>query len=246
MPIGSLIGGLIGQGGANAAAGAYGKAGQNADFTRRLNEGTLSPWYQSGQDASNVMSELMGLGHYVPDGQGYGGQKLDAANWQGDQANAFSKFQASPDYNFRLSEGTKALDRSAASQGMLLSGAQTKATQQYGGNLASGEYNNWFSKLAGLSGQGLTAAGGDVASNNNALTAGNAALSGQASSYSNAANALANGVSGAVNSAANIFAMAGGFGGLGGGSGVTAGPAPAGGYGGYAGYANTLPGFGSV
>lgn len=247
MPLGSIVGGLIGQGGANAAAGAYGQAAGNADFTRRLNGAALSPWFQPGQDAQGVMSGLMGLGHFVSDGQGHGGLGLDSSNWQADQKNAFAKFQPSPDYQFRLSEGTKALDRSAASKGMLLSGAQTKGVQEYGGNLASGEYNNWFNKLAGMSDRGLSAAGTETTSNTNALTAQNAALAGQGSAYQAGANALASGIGNAAKSAASIFSMAGGFGGLSGG-GVSFNPsaAPAGGYGGYAGYANSLPGFGNV
>ncbi len=242
MPIGSIVGGLIGQGGANAAAGAFGQAGQNADFIRRQNEAKLSPWWQSGYEAQNVLSGLLGLGHFVQDGQGYGGVRLNNGNWQGDQANAFSRFKESPDYQFRFDEGQRALDRSAASKGMLLSGAQNKASQEYGGNLASQEYNNWFNKLAGMGGQGLSAANATVGSNLNTLAQGNAALGGQANAYQSGANALASGIGSAVNSAASLFGM---FGGFGGGGGVSFNPsaAPPGGYGGYAGYANSLPGF---
>jgi hypothetical protein len=209
LPVGSVVAGLIGQRGQQAAGAAYGQAGKNADFIRRLNEAKLSPWYQSGQDAQNVISGLLGLGHYVPDGQGYGGQKLDSSDWQGDQQNAFSKFQASPDYNFRLSEGTKALDRSAASRGMLLSGAQTKGVQQYGSDLASGEYANWFNRLAGVGSQGLSAAGTGVQSNLNALGQQNQALAGQASAYQNSANALASGISSGINNALSLGAYTG-------------------------------------
>lgn len=213
MPLGSIIGGLVGSSGANAAAGQYGQAAGNADFIRRLNEAKLSPWFQSGQDASNVMSGLLGLGHYVPDGQGYGGLKLDASNWQGDQANALAKFQPSPDYQFRMKEGVNALDRSAASRGMLLSGAQTKGVQQYGGNLASGEYNNWYNKLAGLSGAGLSASGTGVQSNLAATGMENSALAGRAGAYQQSANALAGGISGAVNSLGSLlgYGLGGGF-----------------------------------
>jgi len=210
MPIGSIVGGLIGQGGAQAAGAAYGQGVQNADFIRRQNEAKLSPWWQAGYSANNLMSELNGLGRYVDDGQGYGGVRLDDSNWQGDQKNAFARFQTSPDYQFRLSQGQTALDRSAASKGMLLSGAQTKASQQFGGDLASGEYNNWYNKLAGQSGQGLTAAGQTVASNSNALGQQNAALAGQASSYQNSANALANGIGNASKSLASIYGLSGG------------------------------------
>lgn len=227
MPVGSIIGGLIGQGGANAAAGAYGQAGQNADFIRRQNEAKLSPWFASGVGASNVLSGLLGLGHYESDGQGYGGLRLDNSNWQGDQQNAFSKFQTSPDYNFRFDEGLKALDRSAASKGMLLSGSQTKAAQSFGGNLASGEYNNWYNKLAGMSGQGQSAAGTIVDSNLRATGMQNAALGGQANAYQNSANALANGIGGAINSLGMLYGMSGGFGGMfGGGGGMAAAGTP--------------------
>lgn len=204
MPIGSIVGGLIGQGGANAAAGAYGQAGQNADFIRRQNEAKLSPWWQSGYEAQNVLSGLLGLGHFVQDGQGYGGVRLDNGNWQGDQGNAFSRFKESPDYQFRFDEGQRALDRSAASKGMLLSGAQNKASQEYGGNLASQEYNNWFNKLAGMGGQGLSAANGTVASNLQSTQMQNNALAGQASSYQNAANALASGIGKGMENLAGI------------------------------------------
>lgn len=226
MPVGSIVGGLIGQGGANAAAGAYGQAGKNADFIRRQNEAKLSPWFSSGVAAQNALSGLLGLGHYESDGQGYGGLRLESGDWQGDQRNAFAKFQPSPDYQFRLSEGTKALDRSAASRGMLLSGAQTKGVQEFGGNLASGEYNNWFNKLAGVGGQGQAAAGTTVGSNLDALGQQNQALAGQASAYQTGANALASGITGAINSLGTIYGMSGGFGNIFGGGGMGAAGTP--------------------
>jgi hypothetical protein len=57
-----------------------------------------------------------------------------------------SDFQADPGYAFRLSEGMKALDRTAASRGGLLSGATLKGAQQYGQGLASQEYQNAFNR----------------------------------------------------------------------------------------------------
>lgn len=55
-------------------------------------------------------------------------------------------FQADPGYAFRLSEGMKALDRTAAARGGLLSGATLKGAQQYGQGLASQEYQNAFNR----------------------------------------------------------------------------------------------------
>jgi hypothetical protein len=57
-----------------------------------------------------------------------------------------SDFQADPGYAFRLSEGMKALDRTAASRGGLLSGATLKGAQRYGSDLASQEYQNAFNR----------------------------------------------------------------------------------------------------
>lgn len=56
------------------------------------------------------------------------------------------QFQQDPGYAFRLSEGMKALDRTAASRGGLLSGATLKGAQRYGQDMASQEYQNAFNR----------------------------------------------------------------------------------------------------
>jgi len=56
-------------------------------------------------------------------------------------------FKADPGYAFRLSEGMKALDRTAASRGGLLSGATLKGAQRFGSDLASQEYANAFNRF---------------------------------------------------------------------------------------------------
>ena len=85
----------------------------------------------------------------------------------------FSSFFASPDYQFRMDESLKALDRSAAARGELLSGNQMKGITQYAGNLASGEFNNYMNRLAGLAGiaQSATNTTNALQGNENALTA---------------------------------------------------------------------------
>lgn len=240
MPVASIIGGLIGQGGANAAAGLAGQAAGNADYIRHRNEANLSSWFQTGQGAQDLIGQLLGLGKLTPDGQGYGGLRLDGSNWQGDQENAFSRFRASPDYNFRLQQGQKALDQSAASRGNLLSGKQVKASQEFGGNLASGEYNNWLSKLTGVSNQGLTAAQGENSSNLQATGLQNQALAAQGAYGQQGANALANGLMSGFGNAVSLgtFGAGGGFGNLFGGSSMLK---P-----GQAGYGNVLSSLGLV
>jgi len=56
------------------------------------------------------------------------------------------QFQTDPGYNFRMAEGMKALERSAAARGLLQSGGTLKGIQQYGQNLASDEYQNAFNR----------------------------------------------------------------------------------------------------
>lgn len=211
MPAGSILSGIIGAGGASqagsaaAAAGAksYEEAQKWAQQLRYWN----SPWIESGKSGLSTADALLGLGGLVWDGKSYQNSQTP----QADQANALAKFKTSPDYQFRFQEGLNALDRSAASKGMLLSGAQTRRAQEYGGGLASGEYNNYFNKLMGMSGAGQQAEATTqglgtniVGQGLNALTQGNMA---QASSYSNAANALASGISKGVSNLGSIVSF---------------------------------------
>ena len=121
-----------------------------------------------------------------------------------------AKFQADPGYGFRLKEGMKALERSAAARGGLLSGATLKGVQEYGQDLASQEFTNAFNRyqaeraarlnpLQSLAGMGQTTAanvatqagqlGQNIGSN---LIQGGAA---RASGYMGMANAASGGLS---------------------------------------------------
>src|SRR5690554_5571647 len=59
-------------------------------------------------------------------------------------------WQTDPGYLFRLSEGQKVLENSAAARGGLLSGQTGKALQQYGQNFASNEFSNIYDRYRGL------------------------------------------------------------------------------------------------
>jgi hypothetical protein len=119
------------------------------------------------------------------------------------------KFQADPGYAFRLGEGTKALERSAAARGGLLSGGTGKALQRFGQEFGSQEYTNAFNRyqaerqarlgpLQSLTGMGQTTAqqlGG--AGQNMATNVGNnmgSAAAARASGYVGTANALTGGL----------------------------------------------------
>jgi hypothetical protein len=56
------------------------------------------------------------------------------------------QFQADPGYAFRMAEGMKALERSAAARGGLISGGAMKGIQRFGQDLASQEYTNAFNR----------------------------------------------------------------------------------------------------
>lgn len=64
-----------------------------------------------------------------------------------------------PGYGFRLGEGLKALERTQAARGNLLSGGAIKAGQRYAQDVASQEYSNAYNRLAQMAGIGPQAAG---------------------------------------------------------------------------------------
>jgi hypothetical protein len=124
------------------------------------------------------------------------------------------QFQADPGYAFRLQEGLKALDRTAAARGGLLSGATLRGATRYGQEMGSQEFTNAFNRyqaerqarlnplqsLAGMaqtSANTLTNAAGQYGQNlaEGAATMGNI----RASGYMNQANALTGALGQGVN-----------------------------------------------
>jgi hypothetical protein len=128
-----------------------------------------------------------------------------------------SDFNKDPGYDFRMQEGAKALERTAAARGGLMGGAAGKAMARYGQDYASNEYSNAynrfnsdrdqrFSKLSSLANIGLNAAGqsGQAAQNfgnqagQNIIGGGNA----QAASTIAQGNAWSNAAQGVIGAAA--------------------------------------------
>jgi hypothetical protein len=121
-------------------------------------------------------------------------------------------FEADPGYQFRLSEGQKALERSAAARGNALGGSAVKAAQRFGQDFASNEFTNAYNRfqsnratkynqLAGLAGlgqtsantltnQGISSAGQQ---GNNLIYGTNAANQARQSGYDSLAGGIANG-----------------------------------------------------
>lgn len=67
-------------------------------------------------------------------------------------------FMTEPGYQFRFSEGMRALDRGAAARGGLLSGGYARKAIRYGQGFASNEFANVYNRIANIAGLGQTSA----------------------------------------------------------------------------------------
>lgn len=124
---------------------------------------------------------------------------------------AFDNYKASTGYQFQLDQGTQAISANDASKGMLQSGANAKALEGYGQNLASTTFNNYLGQLGGLNAAyGQTAGMGE-----NMLTAiGNNGTGGGANAANatmNGANAMMDGTNQAAGALGNMFNKQGQF-----------------------------------
>lgn len=209
---GSLISGLFGSDAADNAAdqSAQATAASVAEQRRQfdINQANQAPFLAAGTGAVNR------LGAGVRAGGEFGSTM--PFDFQYDP-------NADPGTAFRMSEGVKALDRSAASRGGLLSGATLKGVQRYGQDLGSQEYqnafnryltgfnantgerNSLFNRISGVAGTGQTATNQvGVAGANMAGNVGNAYMT-DAANQGNAAMAAAGMRSSAFSGGANAL-----------------------------------------
>jgi len=171
---GQILGGLFGARSARKAAQTQadatreGIASQERMFERQL--GLQEPFRQGGLEAQNMlMQDLRNPSQYQASAglapgdiaqqrfqQSAGLSPAEIANRQFQQTQGMSpgelgteqfNFQADPGYGFRMSEGLKALERSAAARGGLMAGGTGKALQRYGQDMASQEYGNAFQRF---------------------------------------------------------------------------------------------------
>lgn len=124
----AVIGGVSSNKAASTQASAS-QAATNAQLEMFNKQVELQePWRKAGEGALNRLSTGLGAG-------GEFDKSFSQTNWQAD-----------PGYAFRLSEGMKALDRTAAARGGLISGAALKAATRYGQEMGSQEYQNAFNR----------------------------------------------------------------------------------------------------
>jgi hypothetical protein len=229
----ALLGGAMASRGASSAASTQAEAAnRSADLQKQMFDQQMAlqePYRQAGLTGQNRLMELMGLGGNAG-AAGYGKYAKDFG---------MADYQADPGYAFRLSEGLKGLDRSAAARGGLISGGALKAATQYGQEMGSQEYQNAFNRyqtnrtnqlqpLGNLMASGQSAAsnqgsaaGAYGTAGGNAITQGGQAIAagqmGSANSLSNALNAGAS----AYGNQQNFSAMMGMMGNQGGGTNMT-------------------------
>jgi hypothetical protein len=209
---GPVIGGIFGSNASSKAADAQTNSAdqtlalqkQMFDEQNRLN----APFREAGLAGQNRLMDLLGLSQNT----GAAGYGSAAQNF------GMSNFTADPGYQFRLDQGQKAIERSAAARGGVLSGAAVKAAADYNQGSASQEYNNAYNRfqsdrsgilnpLQSLSGQGqsatnqLSANAGNYGQNaSNLITqSGNA----RASGYVGSANAITGGIGQGINAYQN-------------------------------------------
>lgn len=135
--------------GNKAAKAQKSAAGMQVAEERRQYDQTradFEPWRESGKKALTTLEQLYGL---APTPAGV--------------ATPFDMVKATPGYEFRKSEGLKAVERSAASRGLLKSGTALKAVDRFADGLASSEYEALAGRLAGLAGVGQAATGSTAA-----------------------------------------------------------------------------------
>jgi hypothetical protein len=223
MPVaGAIIGGVASIGSGMIAAKGAKKASRIQDQAAQRSEATQrqmferqvelqEPFRQAGLTAQQQIMQLLGIGGDAS-AEGYGGLARSFGQ---------SDFEADPGYAFRQAEGMRALERSAAARGGLLSGNTMRGIQRFGQDLASQEYQNAFNRfqveraarlnpLQSLMGSGqsaanvLTGATGQAAQNIGQMQLG--AGQARASGYVGQANALAGALQG-IGSAAMQFPL---------------------------------------
>ena len=217
----SVLGGLIGGAGSRSAAETQaGAARESGAFAKDVADRQLALQTRQYEEGVQRQQPFLTAGTNAL-------ARMQAGEFA--QPSAFNfgtnDFQADPGYAFRLSEGQKALERSAAARGGLISGTALKAATRFGGDLASQEYQNaygraltgynanvaradtGYNRLAGMAGVGQTSTQQLNAAGANYAGAGSATLGSYGTAMGNsimgAGNANAAGTLGMTNTLAS-------------------------------------------
>ena len=107
-------------------------------------------YYGNAPIAPNY-DDIVGDAPLAPTAPGFNDTMTDA---QAAQQAIVNEVKAQPGYQFGLDEGLTALERSAASRGLLQSSGSQRVQQRYADDYASSRYQDYQQQLAGLSGMG--------------------------------------------------------------------------------------------
>jgi hypothetical protein len=162
----AFLGSRAASGAAATQSAAADRAAQLSNEQYQQTRADQAPFRQGGLTAQNRLMTLLGIGGAQAGGGGGGGAMfggmpdlsgLAPSNGLNVDPNSpdygkyardfgMADYQADPGYQFRLSEGQRALSRGAAGRGGLVSGTSLKAMQDYAQNSASNEYANAFNR----------------------------------------------------------------------------------------------------
>ena len=144
------------------------------------------------------------------------GQPWDTPQGYGSLMDKFNFTQDDPSYQWRLSEGQKAVQNSGAARGMQLSGSQLKDLTRWGQGAASQEYqsawnrdagykNRQYNYLTGTANRGLSATGVNANAGANYARGGGQAYSGIGNAQSAGQVASGNALQSGVNQSYNAY-----------------------------------------
>jgi len=183
---------IVGTSASSSAADAQVESARDANNTELTmfyeNLKRSLPWQQAGERSLGTLERMM------TEGPG--------------------KYEESPGYQFRIGEGQKAIERSAASRGSLQSGGTLKAIERYAQDYATSDYDSFlkryydrlrpYQSMANI-GQAATAQTNVLGANVASDMSRNTMLAGEArgSQYINQANAI----TGATNTGLAYYLM---------------------------------------
>lgn|SRR3954467_7896856 len=143
MPYAIAASAVIGAGtsifGASKAAGAAKDAAALQEKQYQTTRGDLQPYNQAGQ---SVLGDLSGLARSDPYGGGPNYLAMAQQNLPGTMTQA--QLEATPGYQFALSQGLQTTQNAAAARGLGVSGASLKGAAKFATGLADSTYQNQF------------------------------------------------------------------------------------------------------
>ena len=117
----------------------------------------------------------------------------------------YQGFQATPGYDFRVSEGQKGVDNRLAQMGLYNSGAALKATERFRQGTAADEYGTYYNRLAGMAGVGQTATNNLASLGSNYANSASNLLVNQGNAAAQGYNNIGSAINGGISNGLSIY-----------------------------------------